>query len=86
MNLTGVDLVPSQIAAAKDELASRGLRADLRVADAGALPFENGEPLGSVLAIACKAHPWPPCYPARSVAMPSAASARWTDARSAMRL
>ncbi|MCB9616270.1 MAG: class I SAM-dependent methyltransferase [Sandaracinus sp.] len=41
LNLTGVDLVPSQIAAAKDELASRGLRADLRVADAGALPFDD---------------------------------------------
>ncbi|MCB9633564.1 MAG: methyltransferase domain-containing protein [Sandaracinus sp.] len=41
LNLTGVDLVPSQIAAAKDELASRGLSADLRVADAGALPFDD---------------------------------------------
>lgn len=39
--LTGIDLVPSQIAAARELLASRGVKAELHVADAAKLPFDD---------------------------------------------
>jgi ubiquinone/menaquinone biosynthesis C-methylase UbiE len=42
ISLAGVDIEERQIDAARQHLASRGLHADLRHADAGALPFENG--------------------------------------------
>jgi cyclopropane fatty-acyl-phospholipid synthase-like methyltransferase len=41
LELTGIDLVPSQIAAARDLLASRGVKAELHVADAAKLPFDD---------------------------------------------
>src|SRR5690606_12961820 len=41
LDLSGIDLVPSQIDSARAELASRGLSADLRVGDAAALPFDD---------------------------------------------
>ncbi|MBX3249603.1 MAG: methyltransferase domain-containing protein [Myxococcales bacterium] len=41
LELAGVDVVPSQIDAAEAHLAARGLRADLRVADAASLPWPD---------------------------------------------
>lgn len=41
VRLTGVDVVPSQIGAARGLLAERGVEASLVVADARALPFED---------------------------------------------
>ena len=41
LRLCGVDLVPAQVEAARVHLAALGLAADLRVADARTLPFED---------------------------------------------
>lgn len=41
LQLTGVDVVPSQIAAARGLLAARGVPAELHVANAAALPFDD---------------------------------------------
>ena len=42
VQLTGVDIEPGQIAAARAHLTARGLEADLRVADGRQLPFADG--------------------------------------------
>ncbi|MCB9618058.1 MAG: class I SAM-dependent methyltransferase [Sandaracinus sp.] len=63
LNLTGVDLVPSQIAAAKDELASRGLSADLRVADAAAFALRRRELRPRLRRLGARARPRPPPDP-----------------------
>ena len=42
VQLTGVDIEPRQVAAARAHLTGRGLEADLRVADGRRLPFADG--------------------------------------------
>jgi ubiquinone/menaquinone biosynthesis C-methylase UbiE len=41
VRLAGVDIGPEQIASAREHLAERGLDADLRIADARRLPYED---------------------------------------------
>lgn len=42
-DLTGIDLSPAMLAIARDRATNLGTAADLRVGDAHALPFEDGE-------------------------------------------